>query len=39
LRNIEAIGETATECVAVLKRRGLDPERYELQPLPQPYRP
>jgi hypothetical protein len=39
LRNIEAIGNTATECVAVLKQRGLDPERYELQPLPQPYQP
>jgi hypothetical protein len=34
LRNIEAIGKTPAECVAVLKQRGLDPERYELQPLP-----
>lgn len=39
LRNIEAIGATAAECVAGLKQRGLDPERYELQPLAQPYQP
>lgn len=39
LRNIEAIGDTAQECVAVLQQRGLDPEHYEFQPLPQPYQP
>lgn len=37
LRIIEAIGRTPDECIAMLRSRGLDPERFELTPLAKPY--
>jgi hypothetical protein len=37
LRRIEAIGDSATECVRVLKARGLDPARFEFVLLEPPY--
>lgn len=37
LRRIEAIGDSAAECVAQLRARGLDPESFEFSRLPPPY--
>ena len=37
LRRIEAIGETAEECMAQLAARGLDPRRFEYTVLKAPY--
>jgi hypothetical protein len=37
LRRIAAIGENIRECVAALRRRGLDPLNYEFTPLNPPY--
>jgi hypothetical protein len=37
LRRIEAIGQGIPECVAMLRRRGLDPSRFEYTSLKPPY--
>jgi len=37
LRKIEAIGDTAEECIRQLVERGLDPLQYEFVLLPPPY--
>jgi hypothetical protein len=37
LRRIAAMGEDVRECVAGLRRRGLDPFNYEFTPLNPPY--
>ena len=37
LRRIEAIGDSAGECVAQLRSRGLDPENFEFSRLLKPY--
>jgi hypothetical protein len=37
LRRIEALGATVGECIAMLKRRGLDPFQFEFTPLRPPY--
>jgi hypothetical protein len=37
LRRIEAIGNSAGECIAQLDSRGLDPTQFEFSPLPPPY--
>jgi hypothetical protein len=37
LRLIEAIGASVGECIAILKRRGLDPFQFEFTPLRPPY--
>ncbi|HEY1204834.1 MAG: hypothetical protein ABSH46_15635 [Bryobacteraceae bacterium] len=37
VRRIEAIGETADECMAGLAGRGLDPRRFEYIMLKAPY--
>ncbi len=37
LRRIEAIGETAEECMAELAARGLDPRNFEYSMLKAPY--
>jgi len=37
LRKIEAIGESQQSCLRQLEARGLEPARYELQLLHQPY--
>ena len=37
LRRIEAIGDSAGECVAQLRARGLDPANFEFSRLPAPY--
>jgi hypothetical protein len=37
LRRIEAIGETAGDCVAQLATRGLDPRRFEFVVLKPPF--
>jgi hypothetical protein len=37
LRRIEAIGDTAEECVRQLAARGLDPMQFEFWRLPPPY--
>jgi hypothetical protein len=37
LRRIEAIGDSAMECVRMLKARGLDPARFEFIMLELPY--
>ncbi len=37
LRKIEAIGDGVAECVAMLRRRGLDPLKFEFTPLKPPY--
>jgi hypothetical protein len=36
-RRIEAIGDSLLECVEMLKRRGLDPRRFEFTLLTPPY--
>lgn len=36
-RRIEAIGNSILECIEMLKRRGLDPRRFEFTRLAQPY--
>ena len=36
-RRIEAIGDSMLECVEMLKRRGLDPRRFEFSRLTPPY--
>ncbi len=37
LRRIEAIGDSAEECLQQLRSRGLDPRRYEFDRLTPPY--
>lgn len=37
LRRIEAIGESVQECAEMLRRRGLDPTKFEFTPLKPPY--
>ena len=37
LRRIEAIGDSAGECMRGLKARGLDPARFEFTRLTRPY--
>ncbi len=37
MRLIAAAGATANDCIAQLRGRGLDPERFEYRPLSQPY--
>lgn len=37
LRRIEAIGDSAGECIAQLQARGLDPANFEFTRLPPPY--
>ena len=37
LRRIEALGSSAAECIAMLRRRGLDPLKFEFTPLRPPY--
>jgi hypothetical protein len=37
LRRIEAIGDSAAECVAMLRQRGLDPARFEFSRLGHPF--
>ena len=37
LRVMEAIGDTAADCMRQIKDRGLDPRNYEYTPLPPPY--
>ena len=37
LRRIEAIADSAGECIAQLRARGLDPETFEFSRLPAPY--
>jgi len=37
LRKIEAIGDTAEECIRQFVERGLDPLQYEFVLLPPPY--
>jgi len=37
LRRIEALGPSVSDCISVLKRRGLDPYLYEFTPLRPPY--
>ena len=37
LRRIEAIGDSAQDCIAMLRRRGLDPLKFEFIPLKPPY--
>ncbi len=37
LRRIEAIGDSAAECVRQLRERGLDPENFEFSRLLPPY--
>jgi hypothetical protein len=37
LRRIEAIGDSITDCVRMLKERGLDPMQFEFTRLAWPY--
>jgi hypothetical protein len=37
LRRIEAIGNSITECITMLRSRGLDPARFEFSRLGRPY--
>lgn len=37
LRRIAAVGDDIRECVAFLRRRGLDPLNYEFTPVNPPY--
>jgi hypothetical protein len=37
LRVIEAIGDSAAECMRQVKERGLDPRNFEYVPLDPPY--
>ena len=37
LQRIEAIGDTTQECIAMLRRRGLDPSKFEFVRLKPPY--
>ncbi|MBI3695083.1 MAG: hypothetical protein HY238_09640 [Acidobacteria bacterium] len=37
LRRIEAIGDSMEECIALLRRRGLEPTKFELSRLKPPY--
>ncbi|MBI3665178.1 MAG: hypothetical protein HY236_02965 [Acidobacteria bacterium] len=37
LRRIEAIGDTVQDCITMLRRRGLDPSKFEFTPLKPPY--
>jgi hypothetical protein len=37
LRRIAAVGDNIRDCVASLRRRGLDPLNYEFTPLNPPY--
>ena len=39
LRIIQAVGESARDCIDQLRQRGLDPARFEFEPVPQPYHP
>jgi hypothetical protein len=37
LRRIEAIGDSAADCIRMLRARGLDPRHFEFNRLPAPY--
>ena len=37
LRVMEAIGDSAADCMRQIKGRGLDPKNYEYSPLDPPY--
>ncbi len=37
MRRIEAIGDSAEECIRQLSQRGLDPKKFEFTPLKLPY--
>jgi hypothetical protein len=37
LRRIEAIGHSVPDCIALLRRRNLDPARFEFSRLKPPY--
>jgi hypothetical protein len=37
IRTIQAVGASAKDCVKQLSTRQLNPARYELLPMPQPY--
>jgi len=37
LRTIEAIGDSVSACVQMLKQRGLNPKQFEFRILPPPY--
>ena len=37
LRRIEALGTSVQECIAMLRRRGLDPLKFEFTPINPPY--
>jgi hypothetical protein len=37
VRTIEALGDSAAECVRQLSARHLNPAHYEFLPIPQPY--
>jgi hypothetical protein len=37
LRRIEAIGDSAAECIAALQARGLDPKQFEFSMLEAPF--
>jgi hypothetical protein len=37
LRRIEALGDSAAECIKILRMRGLDPERFEFVRFLPPY--
>ena len=37
LRRIEAIGDTVEECIALLRKRGLEPAKFEFSRLKPPY--
>jgi hypothetical protein len=37
LRRMEAIGASPAECIAMLRRRGLDPKKFEFSRLKPPY--
>jgi hypothetical protein len=37
VRLIAAAGASASECIAALRAKGMDPERFEYRPLAQPY--
>jgi hypothetical protein len=39
IRTIQALGDSAKDCVDQLSQRGLNPTAYEFFPLSQPYQP
>ena len=37
LRRIEAVGDTVEECISLLRKRGLEPGKFEFSRLKPPY--